>query len=401
MGFAFLYNEINAFCVFIIILMAAKSELVVGKNAHSYYLGSLINIISCIVMDSIWFMVEKGYWNISVEYKYVIYSIYFVSFTVFGYGAYLCVDYLGNAHANSRVEAHYIAFGFIPMHIALTVLNYYFGFLFRVDAVDGYSRGPLFIMQYVFLLAYTFIAWGRIIGCMTKGETEMEKEKYIAILCFPLLPMIALAVQMYRPELPLISISITAAALILYFDLAQNVISLDPMTGLNNKKQFKAVLRRKMAESDKNTDLYVLMIDIDKFKQINDTYGHIEGDKAIIRTASALRTASVGTTRRTTLSRFGGDEFVVLLEYEKDKRDEAQDEIRQFSSKVKQSILSQGINACVPYDMHVSIGVAMFNETMKNADDVICAADSDLYVKKQEKDVNIGAQVTYIQQAAQ
>ncbi len=103
MGFAFLYNEINVFCVFIIILMAAKSELVVGKNAYSYYLGSLINIISCIVMDSIWFMVEKGYWNISVEYKYVIYSIYFVSFTVFGYGAYLCVDYLGNAHANIRV----------------------------------------------------------------------------------------------------------------------------------------------------------------------------------------------------------------------------------------------------------------------------------------------------------
>ncbi len=400
MGFSFLYNEINFFCVFIIVLVAIKSELVVGKNAYSYYVGSLINIIFCILLDSAWFMADSGIWQVSVDYKYVIYSLYFVSITVFGYGSYLCVDYLSSAHANKRIEAHYIALGFIPMHIALTVLNYYFGFLFTVDPVDGYSRGPLFLAQYAFVLAYVVIACGRLLYFIIIGETDMEKQKYLSIFLFPALPIAAHIVQAFVPTAPLISIAITSSALILFLNLTQNVISLDPMTGLNNKKLFKSVLRRKMDETDRNSDLYVLMIDIDKFKQINDTYGHVEGDKAIIRTASALRTASIGTTRRTTLSRFGGDEFVVLVEYEKDKREEALEEIRQFCNRVRQSIISQGIDACVPYDLRVSIGIAIYSSNMKNADDFINAADSDLYVKKHEKDVNIGAQVAYMQQAA-
>ncbi|MCR4904285.1 MAG: GGDEF domain-containing protein [Butyrivibrio sp.] len=401
MGATFLYNEINAFCIFIILLMAVKSQLVVGKNAYMYYVTALISTIWCILMDSIWYIVDANIVEVSVGMKYFVYSVYFISFTIFGYFAYLCVEYLSNTHANSRVNVHYIAFGLIPVHGVLLALNYFFGFIFFVNEKGIYSRGPLFVLQYSIVLFYIVVACVRLVVCLIKGKTCMECEKYFSMLLYPILPIVAHIIQMYIPSAPLISIALTASSLILYVDLTQNVISLDPMTGLNNKKQFKNVLRRKMAESERTTDLYVLMVDIDKFKQINDTYGHLEGDKAIIRTASALRAASMGTSRRTTLSRFGGDEFVALLEYEKDKQDEAFEEIRQFCARVRQSIMSQAIEACVPYDLRVSIGVAVYGNNMKNADDFIGAADSDLYVKKREKEVNIAGQVTVLNRATQ
>ena len=65
------------------------------------------------------------------------------------------------------------------------------------------------------------------------------------------------------------------------------------------------------------TDLHFLMIDLDDFKRINDTYGHVEGDRALIRIAGVLKKTLAGQAG--ILARYGGDEFVILLQSEKEE----------------------------------------------------------------------------------
>ncbi|MBE5866623.1 MAG: GGDEF domain-containing protein [Lachnospiraceae bacterium] len=86
--------------------------------------------------------------------------------------------------------------------------------------------------------------------------------------------------------------------------------SKDSATGLMNKRAIMEYAALKLKEAD-DKQIVFMVIDIDDFKNINDTYGHLFGDKVIFRTAETIKRV-VG--HRGTVARFGGDEFVVLLE---------------------------------------------------------------------------------------
>jgi len=85
----------------------------------------------------------------------------------------------------------------------------------------------------------------------------------------------------------------------------------DALTGINNRHYLLDLARHELAISARyNQPLSVLMIDLDNFKHINDTYGHMVGDQVIQKTANVIP----GMLRSTDLfARFGGDEFVAVL----------------------------------------------------------------------------------------
>ena len=92
---------------------------------------------------------------------------------------------------------------------------------------------------------------------------------------------------------------------------AEELASTDAMTGCYNRRAFEAIFAQHFAESARSEgDLTCVMVDLDKFKQVNDTLGHAVGDELIKTAARAIR----GNLRRMDVAcRFGGDEFVLLL----------------------------------------------------------------------------------------
>jgi diguanylate cyclase (GGDEF)-like protein len=94
-------------------------------------------------------------------------------------------------------------------------------------------------------------------------------------------------------------------------DELQKIARTDPLTGLFNRRHFFEIAEKEFAESVRyHRPLSVIILDLDLFKDINDTYGHLVGDKALIHIgklmAEAIRTPD-------TLARYGGEEFVILL----------------------------------------------------------------------------------------
>ncbi len=91
----------------------------------------------------------------------------------------------------------------------------------------------------------------------------------------------------------------------------QHMADHDPLTGLLNRRRFEQELDRHVAHAQRyGTEGAVIVLDVDRFKQVNDAYGHSTGDRVITSVARVLR-RRLRTTD--TLARLGGDEFAVLL----------------------------------------------------------------------------------------
>jgi diguanylate cyclase (GGDEF)-like protein len=149
---------------------------------------------------------------------------------------------------------------------------------------------------------------------------------------------------------------------------------------LDDLRRANADLQR-MARTDGLTGLYNRayfrqFIDVDDFKQINDTYGHLAGDGVLQEIA---RRTIASTRRNDIVARYGGEEIVMLLPHT-DRAGAVHQSERLLETIATRHFLSLGADVRVT----VSIGVAMFDaETMRRPDDLLRAADGSLYKAKQ------------------
>ena len=150
--------------------------------------------------------------------------------------------------------------------------------------------------------------------------------------------------------------------------LALRMQQTDAMTGLMNKNYLQSELEKQLKAG---VNCYIAMIDIDDFKYINDTYGHIFGDKVITSVADRLRQES---DRHAVVARYGGEEFAILFPA-KDLL-AARDKLESIRTSVASAVIENGRQTCRAC---VSIGVASTSENMEKS---IAMADKALYQAK-------------------
>ena len=109
-------------------------------------------------------------------------------------------------------------------------------------------------------------------------------------------------------SVPGLCVGITLSILLLYIIYQEQLISTDPLTGLNNRNRFETYMMSLFSNVDQAEDVYLLMMDADGFKQINDRYGHVEGDHALQVISATLK--EVCSASGGFIARYGGDEFV-------------------------------------------------------------------------------------------
>lgn len=146
----------------------------------------------------------------------------------------------------------------------------------------------------------------------------------------------------------------------------------DFFTGLLNKRACKEYVSDVIVSNkDKH---YVVMIDIDDFKSINDTYGHLYGDKVILKVASIINSALNG---RGIVGRFGGDEFFIFTNWIT-----TESQLRSILTYLKRKVrdeLSQGENGSI---VTLSMGVCQYPENGNDYDSLVNKADKCLYIAK-------------------
>jgi diguanylate cyclase (GGDEF)-like protein len=151
-----------------------------------------------------------------------------------------------------------------------------------------------------------------------------------------------------------------------------HIAQTDSLTGLLNRRAFEEILARELLRaSHAAKPLSILMLDIDRFKQVNDEWGHQAGDEVIRRVGEALRSHMRPADA---LSRFGGEEFVILL------RDASVDQSEEAASRLRAQIASlDGLPGSV--QVTVSIGVAA-SHTDDTPGELLRRCDEALYRSK-------------------
>ena len=149
----------------------------------------------------------------------------------------------------------------------------------------------------------------------------------------------------------------------------------DPLTGLPNRALMDDRLQHSINVAERNSSSVVLLlIDLDEFKKINDTKGHLAGDGILKEVATRL----VNVTRSTgTVARVGGDEFIVILPDVKES--EVEEILKRIHDKFSQPFLIDGEFLGI----HLSIGVAIYPQHGLEPKALIQSADSAMYKAKQ------------------
>ena len=157
----------------------------------------------------------------------------------------------------------------------------------------------------------------------------------------------------------------------------REMATIDPLTGINNRRTFMTVGDEMFAYARRYKKQFsVILLDIDFFKKINDTYGHLVGDNTLKKVAVLLKD---NIRESDILARYGGEEFIILLpETDKNAAADLAESLRKIVEE-----LSIEINPLQTINCTVSLGVSENNTSFSSLTELVNGADQALYRAKE------------------
>ncbi len=193
------------------------------------------------------------------------------------------------------------------------------GLVFQVDEQGTYVRGSLSLLPVVIHYSYMVLGSYVALACRKQVLLEVERRWLLAAAFFPVPVLLLSGMQVLLPPgLPSLQAGVLVG-LLLFYGMSRNaMISQDYLTDLPNRFTFEQDLQERIHKFRRGATkhLYLIEGDLNRFKQINDTYGHPEGDKVLKQVAWVLR--EVFTPYGIAVFRTGGDEFMMIAETEKE-----------------------------------------------------------------------------------
>ena len=222
----------------------------------------------------------------------------------------------------------------------------------------------------LYILASTVISMVNV----RKADSREKKKLYCLIGLYPLAVVVSGLLQLSLLDAPLFCFGCTIMMLYFYIQSLQALISVDPLTRLNNRGQIERYMRQ--VKYRENLPVYAAMIDIDHFKKINDSFGHAEGDRALVLMAEAMKQTidKIGDTAF--IGRYGGDEFTMIVQSAKE------DIMEQVTIWLREAARRKQEENQLLYRLDVSIGYDRLGDAPDTMEACLNRADEKLYENK-------------------
>jgi diguanylate cyclase (GGDEF)-like protein len=254
----------------------------------------------------------------------------------------------------------------IPVYfqVIMCALSPWTGWIFFVSVANEYTRGPLFFLN-VAIDLYCFII---LIYANTRSSRDYDKNERIFLAFLYLLILFGNVIQIIFPNILLIWSCVSVSILLYYIFLRELQFKFDPLTGIRNRFSFQ----KKMLEMQELDTVAIAVFDLNNLKDINDTLGHLEGDKYIVDSATIINNSfqDIGITYR-----IGGDEFCVLCKQVEESKMKA-------AFKMLES-LSTNQYTNDSYPRTIAYGYEVYKKAdTKNIYDTFAKADIAMYAHK-------------------
>lgn len=373
-----LYAEVYVICLIIDSLLLFWSGKSDSNSAEEQWLRRLLLSFFANFACNLLFAVFNGVRVIPalvVPASYLLKSLYHITLCL---GVYAWCGYAESQRREtvfSRKLFRWLSLIPLLIPVAGVIVNLWTHGLFEITAEGRYIRHIQFHYQMLYLVAATLFFSLPLIRRIPL-EFEPNRKSHLALSAsFPLCLLIGWFMSNLGEGYPVMCVCVAIELLCMYMDSSTNQISLDKLTQVNNRQNLLSFLEYKLLNHEES--LFLLMMDVDYFKSINDTYGHLEGDDALIHVAKVLKRACGSYQRRPYISRYGGDEFIILLEGSKAECDRLCEDIQSTLTEVCASLNK-------PYSLTLSIGVARWHPSM-GVKDFIESADNALYEIKRNR----------------
>ena len=372
------YTESNIICLIIFSILLVHDLFNIDRQEKQIkYDHALIAFMCYFVSDTIWAMTIEGlipkngfsvaaanfancFFMAAITYEWLIYVMAFEQ----------------TPRRNEPLRKFVVGFPFIASTAAMITV-----YIFDPSLLFDETLAPTPLYN-VFLIAVPIIYITAVLFyTMRKAYWEsnpIEKKKHICLGSLPLFVIAGGLLQVAAlPNTPIFCFSCAILMLIFNIISMETSISLDPLTGLNNRSQLIRLISQKNSLLADGKHTFIVMMDVNDFKTINDTYGHAEGDLALVTVANALKKVSGNDNHVLFIGRYGGDEFIMIVQ------SGSQNEIDGMIENIRRQIAAECDSGKAPYLLTVGAGYDELTDEIDSFKICIQCADSKMYLDKE------------------
>ncbi|MEZ4509872.1 MAG: GGDEF domain-containing protein [Eubacteriales bacterium] len=373
-----LYIEISATGMILLLIVLFSQRQATGSSAAQRRFNLLIyTAIAMLIADAACWVLDGQQFPRAWEVNFAVETFYYTLHLLlpFFWANYVEITLSSNLEAAKR-RINIIA---IPLLIFIFALafNHKYGFLFTIDSENVYHRA---YGVYAYAgLSYAYLVYASVRALIKARNSAWVEDKRLCytMAFFVVFPFLGGIVQLFVYGLNPTWILSCVSILLVYIYSQNRQISTDPMTGLNNRRELTKFLLRETREY-RNGSITLVMMDVDGFKQINDTYGHFYGDNVIVAVADILKSSLKSTDLF--LARYGGDEFCIVIPAE--SRVVPDELLRRIQTNISE--WNRTHKSRKPISL--SIGYANWDEAIdRTYESLISRADQKMYEVKRKR----------------
>ncbi len=270
----------------------------------------------------------------------------------------------------------------IPLAAAtlLSISNPFTQFVFTISADNMYSRGPLLWVHWA--ISWGYMLWGEVIAVrsLAQARTHLDRRRLMPLLVFIACPAVAAIFQMAFYGVSISQLGVVIGLVMVHLITVGDEVSVDALTGLNNRGSMDNYFLNTTGALMEQ-EFFVLMTDLNGFKEINDRMGHAAGDRALQDAASVLMNAAKVSRERLFVCRYGGDEFVIVGRNL--SREDAEGIPKAVIAYAEQKNIKNSQADPKAYKLSFSIGVATGScRSYEEAEALLRLADARMYEEK-------------------
>lgn len=232
----------------------------------------------------------------------------------------------------------------------MAAANLFYPVFFEVNQANVYVRTPWFLLPY--LVTYFYLTYGAVLAC--RYRKRVDKYLFMPVMVFLIPLYVGSIVQLLCYGLALIWPTTALGLIFLYINLQNGETFLDSLTNLYNRNFLLYYMERITKRGKRGPHTTGIMLDINRFKHINDTYGHGQGD-AVLQAVGNILLQAAGDDA--VVIRYGGDEFVILLENATAER------VQRINDGIQEALRAYNASGSAPLPVTLSAGTAEFDHT--------------------------------------
>ena len=251
----------------------------------------------------------------------------------------------------------------------LSCANVFTDVFFTVSPDNIYSRTSLAPVTY--LITYLYLLLGA--GLVFAFRRRLGQYMFMPVVVFLTPIFIGSLLQLLFYGIALIWVSVAFGLTSLYINIQNENTLLDPLTKLYNREYLFRFLHAASQKPRSDRSIGGMMLDVNAFKEINDTYGHSEGDNALRIVGECLTDVLLEDQISV---RYGGDEFIVLCYVQHER------ELDALAARMRGRLELENVANSRPYRLELSIGHALYDPDTDNLDSFLRRMDSNMYEDK-------------------